>query len=345
MNRGWAQSGAAYLQAIALTCLCAVCLCFLAAQPAHADEPREVAEIEGLEEVEEVHAQIDAEFARIDELGGEIKATEDRIKSIEADMKSTLKAIDEKQAEYAKFRRHMSDMAVELYKDHLDYSPLTILESEDSLMKVIWRLDMRERVIERYQTAISDTQSASEQLQKDYEAVSKSRDEQRELIEQMNGKIADINKTIDELRKREKVLGVKEKAKIAQASAQAQELAETFETGSVGDDTQEWKTGLASAYGGSSDDITPKDELTATGTICDDWSIGVAVPLAWGPSAYYGRYVEISYEGRSIVAPVVDCGDMDGGNRALDLQPGVFKAFGCATGDEWGVREVQYRFI
>jgi hypothetical protein len=36
---------------------------------------------------------------------------------------------------------------------------------------------------------------------------------------------------------------------------------------------------------------------------------------------------------------------MGGGARALDLQPGVFKAFGFSTCDDWGVREVQYRFL
>ena len=297
------------------------------------------------DEIDDVRAQIDEEFARIGSLNDEISAAEERIKLIETQMKETLDAIDAKQQEYAKLRRHMCDMAVELYKDHISYSPLMILESNDTLNDVLWRLDMRERVLERYNTAIHDAQDASEQLKQDYEDVSKSRDEQREVIKEMNAKIEEVNGTIDELRKQEKKLGVKEQAKIAQASAEAQELAATFETGSMGDDTLEWKTGLASAYGGSSDDITPQEELTATGTVCDDWSIGVAVPLAWGPSAYYGKYVEISYEGQSIVAPVVDCGNMDNGNRALDLQPGVFKAFGCATCDDWGVREVQYRFI
>lgn len=106
-----------------------------------------------------------------------------------------------------------------------------------------------------------------------------------------------------------------------------------------------WRTGLASAYGGSSDPSTPNPGSTATGAVCDDWSMGVAVPLAWGPQAYYGRQVEISYGGHTVVATVNDCGGMGGGERHLDLQPGVFKAFGFATCNDWGVREVQYRFL
>ena len=36
---------------------------------------------------------------------------------------------------------------------------------------------------------------------------------------------------------------------------------------------------------------------------------------------------------------------MGGGSRALDLQPGVFKAFGFSTCQAWGVRTVSYRFL
>ena len=111
------------------------------------------------------------------------------------------------------------------------------------------------------------------------------------------------------------------------------------------DDTSGWSTGIASAYGGSSDANTPNPGTTATGAVCDDYSMGVAVPIAWGPASYYGRMVEISYNGMTVVATVNDCGGMGGGSRHLDLQPGVFKAFGFSTCQEWGLREVQYRFL
>ena len=110
-------------------------------------------------------------------------------------------------------------------------------------------------------------------------------------------------------------------------------------------DTSGWSSGDASAYGGSSDPSTPNPGTTATGAICDDYSMGVAVPLAWGPAAYYGRQVEISYNGQSVIATVNDCGGMGGGSRHLDLQPGVFKAFGFSTCQDWGVRTVSYRFL
>ena len=107
-----------------------------------------------------------------------------------------------------------------------------------------------------------------------------------------------------------------------------------------------WSTGIASAYGGSTDPYTPNPGTTATGAVCDDWSMGVAVPMAWPRYwQYYGRTVEISYGGMTVLATVNDCGYMGGGSRVLDLQPGVWKAFGFSSSNDWGLRTVSYRFL
>ena len=107
-----------------------------------------------------------------------------------------------------------------------------------------------------------------------------------------------------------------------------------------------WSTGIASAYGGSTDPYTPNPGTTATGAVCDDWSMGVAVPMAWPRYwQYYGRTVEISYMGMTVLATVNDCGYMGGGSRSLDLQPGVWKAFGFSSCNDWGLRTVSYRFL
>lgn len=107
-----------------------------------------------------------------------------------------------------------------------------------------------------------------------------------------------------------------------------------------------WSTGVASAYGGSTDPSTPNPGITATGAVCNDWSMGVAVPMAWPRYwQYYGRTVEISYGGMTVLATVNDCGYMGGGSRSLDLQPGVWKAFGFSSCNDWGLRTVSYRFL
>lgn len=107
-----------------------------------------------------------------------------------------------------------------------------------------------------------------------------------------------------------------------------------------------WSTGVASAYGGSTDPYTPNPGTTATGAVCDDNSMGVAIPMSW-PNfrSYFGRTVEISYNGQTVLATVNDCGGMGGGSRSLDLQPGVWKAFGFSSCLDWGLRTVNYRFL
>ena len=47
----------------------------------------------------------------------------------------------------------------------------------------------------------------------------------------------------------------------------------------------------------------------------------------------------------TVFATVNDCGYMGGGSRSLDLQPGVWKAFGFSSCTDWGLRTVSYRFL
>lgn len=116
------------------------------------------------------------------------------------------------------------------------------------------------------------------------------------------------------------------------------------------DDSQasdaDWQTGVASAYGGSTDPYTPNPGTTATGDVCDDDSMGVAIPMSWANyRSYLGRTVQISYNGRTVYATINDCGGLGGGSRSLDLQPGVWKAFGFTSCTDWGLRTVSYRIL
>lgn len=109
------------------------------------------------------------------------------------------------------------------------------------------------------------------------------------------------------------------------------------------DQSSGWCSGWATAYGATG---IFNGAPTAGGGICNDESMGVAIPMSWpNYSSYYGRTVEISYGGRTVYATINDCGEMAGGAVSLDLQPGVYKALGYATEYEWGKREVSYRIL
>lgn len=101
-----------------------------------------------------------------------------------------------------------------------------------------------------------------------------------------------------------------------------------------------WSIGRASAYG-ISDRLV--GSWTALGDQVTEDSMGVAVPVAW----YHllGHTIEIEYNGIVVTAIINDTGGFAGYGRSLDLQPGVFKAFGFDNDDDWGVRTVRYRII
>ena len=317
--------------------LLAACLLFLCAFPfnvAHGDELAAVKE------------QIEVRVQELDDLGQEVEEAKARVEKVDEQIQQTLDEIDQKQEEYARLQSSTAAMAIELYKDRDNYNPFVILENGQSLHEIISRFEMNERVFDAYTDAVERTAIARDKLKEKYRQVSAAKDEQQQRLDVLDEKVKKLEDKISELKEEEAdLLSVEQQASLAQAAAAARQVAQTFETGTVGLKKTEWKTGLATAYGGSSDDSTPNPGKTATGTICDDWSVGVAVPLAWGPSEYYGKRVEISYNGQSIIVPIVDCGYMGNGYVSFDLQPGVFKAFGCDKCSDWGVREVRYRFL
>lgn len=298
------------------------------------------------DELSAVKEKINAQVEELKELSQEVTQAKQQVKDLDDEIQQTLDDIDLKQSEYAQLQSSAANMAVELYKDSEDFNFLVVLENSTSVEELLRHLDMNECVLEAYGKAVKKAAAARDELNEKYRKVSAKKDKKAEVLADLQKKASKLEDSIADLReKEEKLLSVEQQVELAQAAAAAKQVAQTFETGTVGLDDNEWKTGITTAYGGSSDDSTPNPGETATGTICDDWSVGVAVPMAWGPEQYYGRRVEISYDGQSIIAPIVDCGYMGNGYVSFDLQPGVFKAFGCDTCDDWGAREVEYRFV
>ena len=108
-------------------------------------------------------------------------------------------------------------------------------------------------------------------------------------------------------------------------------------------DTSGWKSGVASAYGGKTDPGC--GSTTATGAKVTESSMGVAIPMAGGRRDLLGHKVMIAYGNKVVTATINDVGGMGGGSRALDLQPGVFRAFGFNSCNSWGLRTVKYKIL
>lgn len=101
-----------------------------------------------------------------------------------------------------------------------------------------------------------------------------------------------------------------------------------------------WMEGAASAY-------SPEDNdggtATASGIPLDDENFTVAVPQS--DADKLGAQVDVFYGGITVRATVTDTGSFGDYDRDLDLAPAVWEAFGADSIDDWGVREVSYRYV
>ncbi|MDO4798500.1 MAG: hypothetical protein Q4A01_10855 [Coriobacteriales bacterium] len=135
-----------------------------------------------------------------------------------------------------------------------------------------------------------------------------------------------------------------EQSQSAPEPAQPTHVELPAENTDVTSDEGNWITCIASAYA-IADNDPPGSTATASGVPLDESVPTVALPLSMDPSRFYGQRIQIEYQGMRVIATITDCGDLDGGNRGLDLTPAVFRAFGASTCDDWGLRTVRYRFL
>jgi hypothetical protein len=127
-------------------------------------------------------------------------------------------------------------------------------------------------------------------------------------------------------------------AKVSQLATPVTQSADSASNGGTQQPVVGWSTVLASRY-----TVASSSDTTATGDAMTDSSMGVAVPVEW--SYLVGKTIEIRYNGQVVRAVINDTGGFLSLGRALDLQPGVCAAFGVGTGDDWGVRTVEWRIV
>ena len=106
----------------------------------------------------------------------------------------------------------------------------------------------------------------------------------------------------------------------------------------------DWANYTVSAYGGSSDSTMPNPGTTATGATVDDDSMGVAISSSVeNYRSYFGKTVEITFNGKTTYAPINDVVSSPAVNASI--QPGVMKALGFYTVQSFGKRTVSMRVL
>lgn len=299
-------------------------------------------------EYEELSGQVDELQAKIDELAGKVL---------------------EAQASMLEGRSVLSNTAVYEYRSSSMSTFLDSILGASSWKELSRNVEYVEKIMDQQSEEVEKQKELKDEFTQVSNQLTAQKNEQDEKLEVLNSKRSEAAAVVNEAAEyadesSEKLAELKEQAEqfIWKSEDPAPEIsddANTIErddvisnnTPSVPDPSPspsvgEYRTGVASAYGGSSDPGTPNPGITATGAICDDYSTGVAIPMSMpNYRSYFGRTVEIVYNGMTVYATVNDCGSMGGGSRALDLQPGVFKAFGYGDCYAWGIRTVKYRFL
>ena len=318
------------------------------------------------DELDDVRAELDAKAGELQQITDRMNASGEEMKSLDKEISALTKDIEEQQAKRADLQQQISGISKVMYKNGDQLNLVNIITNAESLSDVFDQMEVRRKVLTEYAALSDEEQRVSAELQISYREVSEQKDSQEKKLAELNSQKEELDAIVGDLQKRADDLTAAEQAALA-AAAQAEQAAmaaaqnaepqyaasgdgESAGQGEQGTSSSAsagggWQSGAASAYGGSTDDTDDPSVPTATGSYVDDYSMGVAVPMSWGAEDYYGRSVEITYNGKTVVATVTDCGGMNGGERSLDLQPGVWKALGADSCDDWGVRDVQYRWL
>ncbi len=344
-----------------------------AVREAHADE---------LSDAQAMLAQASAE---LDSLNKEYDALQAQLSGLDSQISETTQKVQDAQQKMLEGRETLSDSILSQYKGDGSLSLVNIVLSSEDISEFTKNLTYYSSIQEDQAQKVAEQEQLRDTFSSALSELDAQRDEQQKLIDEAEQKKSQAEKVVsDASAKVSSIKEEQAQAQLAALQAQAEEMKKKEEakqqassnasqpnsswntntdrnpsantnsnsssngssSSNSGSVSAGWKTGVASAYGGSSDASTPNPGTTATGAICNDSSMGVAVPMSWpNYRSYLGRAVEIKYGGKTVIATVNDCGYMGGGSRALDLQPGVFKAFGFSTCQAWGVRTVSYRFL
>ena len=304
---------------VLLSC-CALLACGTAAQ-AYADEVSDAKEA-----LAEAEGQLEA-------LQEEREALEEEIASLQEEIDETVALVLDAQRLHSASLGRLQNSAVFHYKlgGVTLYDMVLTSDSIEDLMDTVNYLDAIEASLARESQMQLDRKASLEQALDDLDAK---KDAQDALRGELAAKEDEAKSLVEEAAER---VDEAEREKLAEMASLAAPSGPMFSTGEI---DGSWRLGFASAYSFADNDGW---DATASGIPLDWTSYTVAVPIS--QRHLLGRSVEISYGGMSLVATVTDVGGFESYGRVLDFAPGVWKAFGASSVNEWGVRQVAYRFL
>ena len=285
-----------------------------------------------------------------------------RVSELQAKIDESQAKIDEVNAELPEQRERAEQSLSSLYKMQQGTPGLvSLLLSSDSFADFFTTYQYLNAVQRSNTDALAELNRMEGELSAAQQTLQAAKDEASAQQQQAQTSMTEAQTALDELNAQIAAQAAAEAAAQAQTQAQSQAAsgssqaasspaasapdASTPSNPSATDGSEvksdgEWMIGMASAY---SVDNNTGGNATASGDELTDDSMSVAVPLS--QRYLLGRSVQIRYGGKTITAVVNDVGGFAAYGRVLDLAGGCWKAFGCSSASDWGVRAVQYRFL
>lgn len=268
------------------------------------------------DELSDTKSELNAQIERLDELTAKVEELQAQIDEKSDSAQELEVSINEK-------RDMIGEMTVFFYKNP-SVSLIEYMLSSESLGQMIARVEFLYDYTDELAEQAAQEKQMQEKLQAEIEDISAQKDEQVAAAEELKSLIAELEVKKDKLE-------AEQREKLAAAGAT---FATDFSNG-------EWHEGKASAYGG--DDGA--GSTTAMGTSIHN-TPAIAVPMSWpNYRSYFGKKVEISYNGKSVIGVISDCGGFGKYGRDLDISYTVIRSWGFSSTSAWGVRTVKWRIL
>jgi peptidoglycan hydrolase CwlO-like protein len=312
---------------ISLAISAAACVAVLACFPS----------ISSADERNEIQSELSSAVDELNSIADKVDKAKGEIEGLQREIDEKASKAQKKQEETLKLNEDRDRAVVSMYKNGGTVGLISmVFDNSKTFPELVSNTAYIGYVSDNASKLAQESKQARDDLEESVKKLDEKKTEQEKTVKELRDKRVELSQKVDDLK------GKLDSAEIISRATTSLMSSKTFDTG----DTTGWQSGVASAYGGYSDASVAPGARTATGDPVSETSMGVAVPMAWdGYSSLFGRKVEISYGGKSVIATVNDCGGMGGGSRSLDLQPGVFRAFGATNCFEWGLRNVRYRFL
>ena len=270
-----------------------------------------------------------------------------KVSELQAKIDESQAKIDEVNAELPEQRERAEQSLSSLYKMQQGTPGLvSLLLSSDSFADFFTTYQYLNAVQRSNTDALAELNRMEGELSAAQQTLQAAKDEASAQQQQAQTSMTEAQTALDELNAQIAAQAAAEAAAQAQAQAQTQAQSQAVSGSSQAASSpaagapSARMIGMASAY---SVDSNTGGNATASGDELTDDSMSVAVPLS--QRYLLGRSVQIRYGGKTITAVVNDVGGFAAYGRVLDLAGGCWKAFGCSSASDWGVRAVQYRFL